>query len=254
MKALKEMKGKNWVIMGFFAALVVMGTLLLAKETGPVGWWKLDDGSGEIAADSSICKNHGVLKNGPSWVAGRINGTLDFENTDKTKIYVDIPNSPTLENVQEGDYTVAAWARPDRLPPGTEMTPGFGIVVKQGYHIGLVYDKDGLFKMQHHHEGGYSLAKSSPKAPDAWYHVVGVVSRTKGFVKIYVNGVCEATVPFTPGSAAREFGTVTWKLGVAGPDYDKFREAMDGKIDDVRIYNRALSPIEISQLAESTTL
>jgi len=56
-------------------------------------------------------------------------------------------------------------------------------------------------------------------------------------------------VNFTCGATAREFGTETWKLGIAGPDYNKFREAMNGKVDDVRIYSRVLSDGEIAALA-----
>ena len=216
-----------------------------------VGWWKLDEKSGTTASDSSGRGNHGKLINGPTWVDGRIGGALNFPNTDTTKIYVDIPNSAALENVQEGDYTVAAWVWPNSLPPGTDVTPAYGIVVKQGAHIGLVYDQDGLFKMQHHSSAGYSLAKSAKKSPRAWYHVTGIVSKSNGFVKIYVNGKLEATVNFTRGATAREFGTETWKLGIAGPDYNKFREAMNGKVDDVRIYSRVLSDGEITELANA---
>jgi len=225
------------------------GSQIATEDTSLVGWWKLDERSGTAAADSSGRANHGRLVNGPTWVDGRIGGALHFANTDDTKVYVDIPNSPTLENVQEGDYTVAAWVRPDHLPPGSDVTPAYGIVVKQGAHIGLVYDQDGLFKMQHHSSAGYSLAKSARRSPLAWHHVTGVVSKSNGFVKIYVNGKPEATVGFTPGATAREFGAETWKLGIAGPDYTKFREAMNGKIDDVRIYSRVLSDVEIAELA-----
>lgn len=248
------MDGVKLVVFVLFVGMVMMGASDAPEETGLVGWWKLDEGQGDVATDSSGFSNHGALKNGPLWVSGRIGGALHFANTDETKIYVDIPNSPTLENVQESDYTVAAWVRPDRLPPGTDNTPAYGIVVKQGWHIGLVYDQDGLFKMQHHLKEGnntYILVKAAPKAPGAWYHVAGVVSRTEGFVKIYVNGVREAAASFPPGSTAREFEKVTWTLGIAGPEYNHYREAMDGTIDAARIYSRALSDAEVAALAES---
>jgi len=247
------MDGINLVVLALFAGMVVMGTSSAAEEKGLIGWWKLDEGLGDVANDSSGFSNHGALKNGPLWVPGRIGEALHFANTDKTNIYVDIPNNPMLENLQEADYTVAAWVKPDRLPPGTDNTPAYGILVKQGWHIGLVYDQDGLFKMQHHLKEGnntHILAKSAPKAPGAWYHVAGVASRTDGFVKVYVNGVLEATASFPPGSVAREFEKATWKLGIAGPDYGRAREGMDGAIDDVRIYNRALSDAEIAALAD----
>ena len=249
----RRMDNFKLVALAFFGGLIVMGTSCAARDMDLVGWWKLDEGQGGVATDSSGFSNHGALKNGPTWVPGRIGGALHFANTDETKIYVDIPNSPTLENVQEADYTVAAWVKPDRLPPGTANTPAYGIVVKQGHHIGLVYDQDGLFKMQHHLRdvnNTYMLVKSAPKVPSVWYHVVGVVSRTDGFVKIYVNGVLEAAESFPPGAAAREFEAVTWKLGIAGPEYGKYREGMDGIIDDARIYSRALSDAEVAALAK----
>jgi hypothetical protein len=230
---------------------MVMITSCATDRTALVGWWKFDRTTGAVAADSSGHGNHGTLENGPSRVPGRRGGALEFANTDETKVYVNIPNSPTLENIQEGDYTVAAWVWPDELPRGTQVTPAYGIIVKQGFHIGLVYDQDGLFKMQHHSSAGHSLAKSSPKPPGAWYHVTGTVSKSNGFVKLYVNGKLEATVNFTPGATARDYGTETWKLGIAGPDYPIFREAMKGKLDDVRIYRRALSDAEIAELATS---
>jgi len=242
------------VTLAFLGTLIVMDTSCAEEKVDLVGWWKLDEVAGDVVADSSGLGNHGTLKNGPMWVPGRIGGSLEFANTDETKIYVDIPNSPTLENLQEADYTVAAWVKPNRLPPGTDMTPAYGILVKQGWHIGLVYDQEGLFKMQHHLKEGnnsWILVKSAPKDPNAWYHVVGVVSRTDGFVKIYVNGILESTASFPPQSIAREFGTETWKLGIAGPEYGKYREAMDGRIDDARIYRRALSDAEVAALVES---
>jgi len=126
------MKGINLVVLSLFAGMVVMGTSSAAEEKGLVGWWKLDDGQGDVANDSSGFSNHGALKNGPLWVSGRIGGALHFANTDETNIYVDIPNNPMLENLQEADYTVAAWVKPDRLPPGTDNTPAYGILVKPG--------------------------------------------------------------------------------------------------------------------------
>lgn len=84
--------------------------------------------------------------------------------------------------------------------------------------------------------------------PKSWYHVVGVVSRINGYVEIYLDGKLESRVNFTLGAAAMEFGTRTWKIGIAAPDYSDFREAMRGKVDDVRIYSRALSDAEIAAL------
>jgi len=45
------MKGINLVVLSLFAGMVVMGTSSAAEEKGLVGWWKLDDGQGDVAND-----------------------------------------------------------------------------------------------------------------------------------------------------------------------------------------------------------
>ena len=57
-------------------------------------------------------------------------------------------------------------------------------------------------------------ACSGTKSNLAWYHVVSVVSKTTGFIKIYINGVEEDTDTFTAGSAAFEYGTLPWRIGI----------------------------------------
>ena len=60
-----------------------------AAEPGLVGWWKLDERSGAVAADSSRNRNQGTLKNGVSRVPGKIGGALSFDGVSS---HVRIPN------------------------------------------------------------------------------------------------------------------------------------------------------------------
>jgi hypothetical protein len=71
-----------------------------------VGWWKLDEGSGVTAYDSSGHGNNGILCGSPQWVAGRIDSALHFDGVDDG---VDCPNSASLDVT--GPITLAAWVK-----------------------------------------------------------------------------------------------------------------------------------------------
>jgi len=53
-----------------------------AADPSLVGWWRLDDGSGDTALDSSDYGNHGTLNGGPQWVAGKLGGALQLDGVD----------------------------------------------------------------------------------------------------------------------------------------------------------------------------
>ena len=74
-----------------------------AQEPGLVGWWKLDGN----ASDSSGNNNHGTLFGNPQWVAGKIDGALDFDGTD------DYVESGTNIIPGSGDFTIGLWLTVD---------------------------------------------------------------------------------------------------------------------------------------------
>lgn len=77
---------------------------------------------------------------------------------------------------------------------------------------------------------------------------MGVVNRTAGAAQIYVNGALIKGGSFTPGTAAREYATTPWYLGIGSPGASMYSWASNGIVDDVRIYSRVLSPDEVVTL------
>ncbi len=75
-----------------------------------VGYWKLDEGTGTIAQDSSGNGNDGTLTNGPTWSAGQFNGALQFDGIDD---YVTIPSSNEFDT--QTALTISAWINPDNV-------------------------------------------------------------------------------------------------------------------------------------------
>jgi len=230
------------------------------KETprapGLVGHWKFDEKEGDAAVDSSGSGNDGKLVGGPRRVAGKIGGALEFDGNDDV---VEIPNSVTLENLQEGGYTIAAWVRPVDTPPGQESNnkAHYGIVNKAGWHTGLRYGNDNKFVFEHwiqtdkpdEPQWSGTGTWDDTYDPGKWYHVVGVVDAAAGTATIFVNGESKNTSEAWDTKAkAREYGQTPWRIGYACPGAQEWAWPAKAAIDDVRLYNRALKDAEVEAL------
>lgn len=223
-----------------------------------VGWWKFDDAKDSVAAaDSSGRKNDGKLVDGPKWGDDGGKGILEFDGKGG---HVEIPNSESLENLQEGSYTMVAWFKPADTPAGAadeDNNGWYSILCKTGWHEGLRYGRENKFVMEHWVAGTeadkpvWSGTGTWEETFDAgkWYHVAGVVDRAAGETRLFVNGASRATSePWTPNGAAREYDKVTWKIGHAAPGAKQWAWPAKGAIDDVRLYKRALTGDEIQKL------
>ena len=214
---------------------------------------EFEDGSGPTATDSTANSNDCNLSGSYAWTTGQVgSGGIQLDYTDGED-YGEIPNSASLENVQEGDYTLSAWFKPGSTPPGTgsDNDAHYGILLKTGWHLGLYYGNDNKFHCVHILTGDQSVGATSTNtfSPGSWYHITGVVDKSAGTVKLYVDGTLEDTGNFTGGTAAREYNTTTWKVGVANPGGPTYAWPADGIIDEVRIYNRTLSDADVTALA-----
>jgi hypothetical protein len=226
--------------------------MAVAPTSGLVGEWKLDETSGTVAHDTKSGFD-GTVAGGAAFVAAKIGNGINLDNgaAGTGGKYVEMPSNATLDNVQEGDYTISAWVNPTTVPPdqGT-ANHHWAIVVKAGWHMGLVYQHDQRFSMRHYLTGDTlkTANSSATYAPKAWHHLAGVVSKTAGTVTLYVDGASAGSTPFTAGRGAREFGTTRFRIGKAASNW-----ALDGKVDQVRIYNRALSAAEVGDLFQETS-
>jgi hypothetical protein len=74
-------------------SLVFVLSLVLTSVTRAdlVGWWRLDEGTGTTAYDSSGNGNDGTILGNPQWVAGKVGGALDFDGNGD---YIDCGNDP----------------------------------------------------------------------------------------------------------------------------------------------------------------
>lgn len=218
-----------------------------------------DETSGTVAADSSGNGNNANLnasaENG--WTGGVVgSGAFYLNSTSGDEDFFTVPDSPTLQNVQEGSqYTLSAWFNPADVPGGASAADNnyaYGILVKEGTHTGLWYESDQRINFEIWTGGtNYVTVESlNTYAPDQFYHVVATYDNASGIARLFVNGALENSATFTPGITTPDYGTETWKVGTARDVFATNDSAYpaSGVIDDVRIYGRALGTTDVAAL------
>jgi len=198
--------------------------------SGCVLWIQMDERKGNIVYDLSDYGNHGT-RYGASWYRGKIGYCLSFDGVDD---YVEVPRLNFVS------FSIEAWLKIGSVAPG--KYPGIGSKIWDIGGYGLVAHPDQVFEFALKDSNGVDhSARSLMFELDKWHHVVGTYEEGVG-LRIFVNRVEEhftewtATGLFTPIDSPVTIGGRDW---VWGPFY------LDGLIDAVRIYNRALSDEEI---------
>jgi RNA polymerase sigma factor (sigma-70 family) len=225
-----------------------------ARSSELVGHWKLDD---EKLADSSGHGHSGKVSGTVLWTDGKAGRALQLDGKGG---HVALPNSEALDRVNEGSFSVAAWFKPADVPPGKESANDahYGIVMKAGWHVGLSYSHEQKFQMDYWIEGpdgenpkwSGTGAWEEECAPGQWYHLAGVVDRPAGKTLLFINGELKNTEEWDNSKGARKYGAMPWRIGVGNPGAEQWAWPARGAIDDVRIYNRALSPLDVKSLCE----
>jgi hypothetical protein len=209
------------------------------RDFGLVAHWKFDEGKGDSAADASGGGLTAMLRNGPTWSAGRVGGALSFNGINQS---VDVGNSPKL--LFPGAFTVAAWVNPaetagkyryivaDYNAAGNQSS--FGLRLTTGQAIFFWENPTGTFPF---------VPSRSTLVAGRWTHLAGVWDGTAR--KLYVNGLLEGTES-TPQARPTSVSHVA--IGRAGGFEGLF---FCGEIDDVRLYSRALNDSEVTTLVRA---
>ena len=193
--------------------------------------YAFDEGSGSTASDS-VGSAHATLTNA-GWVAGVEGSGASFAGNgqgDTGQALVDTA----------GNYSVSAWARLD------EAGGGFQTVVSQDGGTNSEFFLQYSGADQRWAMSFVGLRALSPQKPEPgrWYHLTGVRNATEGSVSLYVDGQLAETknVCTTPDSSGN---TMIGRAQYGGAQVDFLR----GAVDDVRLFDRALSAEEVAALA-----
>jgi Concanavalin A-like lectin/glucanases superfamily len=220
-------------------------------ENNLVGYWKADAGQGTSVRDYSGNGHTGSLVSAPTWVTSGLTTAIDFQNLAALHFrgagsglndYADL--GATATNTASA-FSACAWAR------FTALTGNHTVVAIDGTNISgffLKRDSSAPFSFQMHSADNtsgtlyYATGTTTPTTA-TWYHLCGTFDGTNA--RLYVNGALEATsatVAATWTAAGHTMiGSGLWSA--ARTDF------VNGDIDDVRIYNTALTAAQVSELA-----
>lgn len=217
-----------------------------AAEEKLVGYWTMDEGSGTYANDTSGKGNNATLMNGstvcsgnlcPNWGSGKFEGSVRLDSSND---YLQVPDSKSLD---VDKITMAAWVYTSGSSTGN-----------------IIFNKEGTYEMAAG-TNGISLAIDAEECSgwcngwmatdvgsipsSTWTHVTTTWDGDVG--KFYINGELLRTVDPSEGdgdivNSGRDLG-----IGARNVDSDP-RAFFDGRIDEARVWDTALSSEELETL------
>ena len=225
---------------------VVTVNLYVPPPSGLVAWWRAESNAFDF-----VGTNHGTLKYGATFAPGKVGQAFSLDGVDD---YVEVPNGPALNPTNA--ITVEAWYKPTVAFAGAGANP---IVTKPytshtppyyQYHLWVTGDQysspssRGTFGF-YVTVGGTNVPVRTP--PDfwtvgQWYHLAGIYDGSS--VKLYVNGILITSTP-----ASENMTDYGQKLCIGrNPNLSDAGSWTPGLVDEVSIYNRALSSTEIGAI------
>ncbi|HEY3379123.1 MAG TPA: LamG-like jellyroll fold domain-containing protein [Armatimonadota bacterium] len=214
-------------------------------ENGLVGRWALDESAGSLASDSSGNGNNGVLTGDalPTWApaGGKILGGLNFDggyrtNDQAVNCGTSVGNSPAM--------TVAFWMKANALSYYEPIDKIPNDTSDAGWTVSLREDGNIWFRVGTMQAASIVSTTAPAYAVNQWVHVAA--SFANGSAKLYINGGTPVVLNGITRTTMNPNATL-----VIGYLYVWNAYQFNGTIDDVRLYDRALSDSEVTALAGS---
>ena len=241
-------------------ALVIVGFSLLpctAAQAGLLAYWNMDAGTGTTVADSSGNTHTATLMgtaSGAGWIAGHTgaagDNAVNFTGNGSSSVgeYVDCGTASSL-SPGTGDFTISLWFKAASYDDWRYLLCYNGEDYSGTNMLFLTTKStDGIQAdaQLYTYGNGWNWVGGTGTSyfnDSTWYHI-GLV-RSSGTVTAYVNGVQE-------GNTATYTNTVGINQGLKLGAFSSTWNSLTGSLDDVAIWNQALTPTQIGQLAAGT--
>lgn len=254
----------NAIAAGLLFSTVLMALLQpnTTATAGSIGYWRFDEGSGNIAHDSAGTVGNGIIRGVPSWTTGIAGGALRFDGGQNN--YVALSSTLSVTDAM----TVEAWVYPEFDPTNPDAYPEpfgdagrqivrkssvgddtFFIAFYNGYYLNPT-NRVPFIQTAFYYQGGggVGIHISIPGliSEGQWYHLVATFRRND-YTRLYVNGVEKMALPTEdkPLRVSSRHTTIGQEADViAGDPLDtpSTPQTWIGKIDEVKIFDHAVVP------------
>jgi hypothetical protein len=222
-------KGKSVLV--FCSLLILMAGNVRADL---MAQWRLDDGQGSIALDSSGNDRHAEMVGAPIWVQGLFDGALQASLGN----YLVVPGYTGVLGAEP--RTCTAWIKTETAPG---VLFGWGLITNGTKWIVRINQNGGELRAEV--DGGYHYG-TTPLIDNEWHHVAAVLTAEAPNVEdvlLYVDGVHDASSADISPRAINTIEDMDVTLG-QNP-HSLGSRWYDGLLDDMRIYNQALTVAEL---------
>ncbi|UCD49331.1 MAG: hypothetical protein JSW27_17580 [Phycisphaerales bacterium] len=228
---------------GGSGSITINNVRLLGFEP-PLAHWALDGN----ADDGAALGADGTVVGDPVWVAGAIGEALELDGVDD---YVDCGNPAALD-FGTGDFTISAWIKLTTTERATVYAKGGDNSGGIRYTLAMGEANDNKMTLTTDDDSSKRQARGDTVVNDGeWHHVVGM--RSGNMSHVYVDGVLDGSIDLPEGydlsgtsQANALLGAITDAQDPTGATLEKF---FTGILDDVRVYDRAISDAEVAKLA-----
>ena len=225
--------------------LLSLGLVALAQQSTaqtPAALWTFDAGSGTTATDSSGNNRTATLTGGAGWTSSAKIGAYAL-NLSGTSQYAQATGAALNTS---NSFTAAAWVKLNSVSGYQTVLSIDGNNVS-GFYLQLS-GANGRFVFNRLASDSTSAASTVAAATAApvvgtWYHVAGVYNKSANTIALYVNGVLQQSVTYTPKWRANGNTAIgRGRFNAGNVDF------LNGAIDDARLYASALTATQVQAL------
>lgn len=212
-------------------------------NNGLTGYWKLNEGSGTTAFDSSGAGQNGILENTAGWTNFDGVETAAF---DGTTAYIDIPTAEDL--VGTNSVSVSAWLYPTSI--GGDSSKGYFFItaLEDGtpLFLAMTTDQEGVANTVYTESDGATPAdglqsQANSVVLNQWNSVI-ILRTSNSDTSIYINGVLQSN-----GSSGASMSSGATDIQIGNRSSDLLR-GFAGGICGVRVWNRIITSQEITKI------
>jgi len=230
----------------------------VAPPSGMINWWTADNNTYDI-----IGGNHGTLQNGAGFGSGKVVQAFNFDGIDD---YVEVAHDPDAAFNFDGSFTIDAWIFLESTPAPFEFAPIVskwddvpeGVDHQRTYFLSATNNGGLRLRCDVSSNGFFGLGSSTRVFSaiglplNTWTHTACVFNAAdNGSVTLYINGQPAGAAGVFDSNVTDPFDNDRPILIGAGDVGGFHRNFFDGRIDEVELFERALTGAEIDSIFDA---